>query len=392
MRLPRAVYEVTSAWMTRSLMLLLALATFSARASADEPKDCGSPVALNDGWSLASQAEAGLDAAKLCGLDTFLQRWPDPGIHAVVVVRNGKLAMERYFAGDDSRWGEKLGTVRFGPEVKHDLKSISKSATSLLVGIALGEGKFPALDSPVFDAFPEDGDLRTPEKSRLTFRHLLTMSSGLAWEEDVPYADPRNDERAMLEARDPFRYILSRPMASLPGSTYHYSGGVTSLLGETLVRSTGRSLADYAREKLFLPIEAPDFEWLEVGLSRRLGAYGSLRMRPRDAAKLGRLLLGDGAWNGKQVVPAGWAAQSITPRLGGDGLFFYGYQWWLGRTFRNGAELPWAAGYGIGGQRLFVVPRLDLVVMISSGLYDRPLQFSLPNRIFTEVVLPAVKD
>jgi CubicO group peptidase (beta-lactamase class C family) len=373
-------------------MLLLGLVGFAAAASAEEPKICGAPTAMNDGWSLASQADAGLDPAKLCELDAFLHEWPEPGIHAVVVVRNGKLVMERYFAGDDERWGEKLGTVRFGPEVKHDLKSISKSVTSLLIGIALSEGKFPALDSPVLDAFPEYPDLRTPEKSRITFRDLLTMSSGLAWEEDVPYANPRNDERGMLEAKDPFRYILSRPLAAPPGGVYHYSGGVTSLLGEALVKTTGRSLTDYARDKLFLPIDAPDFEWLEVGLSRRLGAYGSLRMRPRDAAKLGRLLLSDGAWNGKQVLPAGWAAQSITPRTNGDGPFFYGYQWWLGRTFRNGAELKWAAGYGIGGQRLFVVPTLDLVVMISAGLYGRPQQFVLPNNIFTRVVLPAVKD
>jgi CubicO group peptidase (beta-lactamase class C family) len=218
------------------------------------------------------------------------------------------------------------------------------------------------------------------------------MTSGLAWEEDLPYADPRNDERAMLEARDPFRYILSRPMAAPAGKVWHYSGGVTSLLGETLARATGRSLGDYAREKLFLPIDAPDFEWLEVGLSRRLGAYGSLRMRPRDAAKVGHLLLTDGAWNGRQVVLPGWAVQSITPRIKTEGPLFYGYQWWLGRAFGGGAELNWAAGYGIGGQRLFVVPALDLVVMISAALYDRPLQFVLPNRIFTEVVLPAVKD
>jgi CubicO group peptidase (beta-lactamase class C family) len=373
-------------------MLLLALAGFAATAWAEEPKVCGSPAALGDGWSLASQEAVGLDSAELCRLDSFLGQWPDPAIHAVVVVRDGKLAMERYFAGEDERWGEKLGTVRFGPERKHELKSISKSVTSLLIGIALAEGKFPALDSPVFDFFPEYADLRTPEKAGLTFRHLLTMSSGLAWEEEVAFADPRNDERAMLAATDPFRYVLSRPLLHPPGAVYHYSGGVTSLLGAALVKATGRSLADYARDKLFLPIDAPDFEWLEVGLSHRLGAYGSLRMRPRDAAKLGRLLLTDGQWNGKQVVPAGWTAEATKPRVNGAGLFFYGYQWWLGRTLRHGAELTWAAGYGIGGQRLFVVPTLDLVVMISSGLYGRPLQFALPNDIFTRVVLPAVKD
>src|SRR4029450_1937987 len=258
--------------MTKSLMLLLALLTLALPAPAQDTKVCGAPVALNDGWSIASQAEVGLDPAKLCQLDAFIAEWPKANVHAVVVVRNGKLVMERYFAGEDERWGDKLGRVTYGPEVKHDLRSISKSVTSLLVGIALSEGKFPALDSSVFDAFPDYADLKTPEKARITFRDLLTMSAGLAWEETLPWNDPRNNEREMIMAADPFRYILSQPVAVPPGTVYTYSGGGTSLLGETLIRSTGRSLKDYAREKLFLPIEAPDFEWLDAGVSSRRGA------------------------------------------------------------------------------------------------------------------------
>jgi CubicO group peptidase (beta-lactamase class C family) len=191
-------------------MLLLTLITLCVPAWAEEPKVCGAPVALKDGWTLAAQAEVGLDAAKLCELDSFIAQWPEANIHAVVVVRNGKLAMERYFAGEDERWGDKLGRVTYGPEVKHDLRSISKSVTSLLVGIARSAGKFPALDSSVFDAFPDYADLRTPEKVRITFHDLLTMSSGLAWDENRPWTDPRNNEAGMILAADPFRYILSR--------------------------------------------------------------------------------------------------------------------------------------------------------------------------------------
>jgi CubicO group peptidase (beta-lactamase class C family) len=378
--------------MTKSLMLLAALLALCLPASAQDTKVCGAPVALNDGWTIASQAEVGLDGERLCQLDAFIAQWPKANVHAVVVVRNGKLVMERYFAGEDERWGDKLGRVTYGPEVKHDLRSISKSVTSLLVGIALSEGKFPALDSSVFDAFPDYADLKTPEKARITFRDLLTMSAGLAWEENLPWNDPRNNEREMIMAADPFRYILSQPVAVPPGTVYAYSGGGTSLLGETLVRSTGRPLRDYAREKLFQPIDAPDFEWLDAGVSGKLGAFGSLRMRPRDAAKLGRLLLTDGQWNGKQVIPAGWSAESIKPRINGEGLFFYGYQWWLGRSFRNGGELTWTAGVGLGGQRLYVVPSLDLVVMINAGHYRDGLQGPIPFGIFSRVVLPAVKD
>ena len=256
-------------------MLFLALVALCVTAQAEEPKVCGAPVALNDGWGVAAQADVGFDSAKLCELDSFVAQWPEANIHAVAVVRNGKLVMERYFAGEDERWGDKLGRVAYGPEVKHDLRSISKSVTSLLVGIARSEGKFPALDSSVFNAFPDYADLRTPEKARITFQDLLTMSSGLAWDENRPWTDPRNNEAGMILAADPFRYILSQPVAYPPGMVYAYSGGGTSLLGETLVRSTGRSLRDYARDKLFTPLDITDFEWLDAGISGKLGAFGA---------------------------------------------------------------------------------------------------------------------
>ena len=107
---------------------------------------------------------------------------------------------------------------------------------------------------------------------------------------------------------------------------------------------------------------------------RRLGAAAACARH----RKLGRLLLTDGQWNGRQVLPAGWAAQSIRPRVNGEGIYFYGYQWWLGRSFRNGGEITWAAGFGYGGQRLYIVPALDLVVMINAGHYGGPLQSTIP--------------
>src|SRR4029453_3503711 len=148
--------------MTKSLMLLAALLALCLPASAHDTKICGAPVALNDGWTIASQVEVGLDAERLCQLDAFIAQWPKANVHAVVVVRNGKLVMERYFAGEDERGGDNPG--RF---------------PSPLCGIALREGKFPALDSSVFDAFPDYAELKTPEKARITFRDLLTMSAGL---------------------------------------------------------------------------------------------------------------------------------------------------------------------------------------------------------------------
>ncbi len=373
-----------------SLLVLLALCL---PAHARDGEACGTPAPLDDGWSIAAPAEVGIDPAQLCRLDAFLGQWPDANIHAVVVARNGRLVMERYFTGADENWGRPLGTVQFGPETRHDLRSISKSVTSLLVGIALGEGRFPSLDSPAIDFFPELAPLRTADNARITFANLLTMSSGLKWNESIPYTDPANSERRLIASPTPLKYVFEQPVVTPPGSTYNYNGGNTTILGAAVSKAAGQPLDDYARDKLFMPLDILSFEWIGLPLAGELRAAASgLRLRPRDTAKLGRLLLTDGQWNGRQVVPAGWAAQSIRPRINGDGLFFYGYQWWLGRSFHNGAELSWVAGVGLGGQRLYIVPALDLVVMISAGHYASGLQGVIPAGIFTRVVLPAVRD
>ena len=378
--------------MARLLMLLLAALALGAPVLAQEPKSCGAPASLDDGWTITPPSDVGLDAAKLCGLDAFIAQWPQANVHAVVIVRQGKLVYERYYTGPDERLGRPLGKVEYAPTVKHDLRSISKSATSLLVGIARGEGKFPDLDSPVIDQFPQYAGLRTPENARITFRHLLTMSSGLKWDESMPYSDPANNESRLVAAVDPVRYVFEQPVVATPGTVYNYNGGNTTLLAAMLAKATGRRLDDYARDKLFGPLDVKDFEWASLPATGEPAAFSGLRLRPRDSAKLGQILLADGQWNGKQVLPKGWAADSVKPSINGEGLYYYGYQWWLGRSFLRGRDLAWSAGVGYGGQRLYAVPALDLVVMINAGHYGGPLQGAIPFGIFTRRVLPAVED
>jgi CubicO group peptidase (beta-lactamase class C family) len=218
MRLPSVVAAPHWSAMKKHILTLSLLVAFTFGAEAHDAADCGAPAALDDGWSIATPAEAGFDPAKLCPLDALLETWPTRNIHSVVVARRGKLVMERHFTGPDERWGQSLGTVRYGPEQLHDVRSVSKSATSLLVGIALAEGKFPALDSPVFASFPEFSDLRTPEKDRITFRHLLTMSVGWRWEEDRPFSDPLNNESLMIAWPGSTGTMSARATSSAPSA------------------------------------------------------------------------------------------------------------------------------------------------------------------------------
>jgi CubicO group peptidase (beta-lactamase class C family) len=374
------------------LTVLLLIATAGAQAQPAET--CGAPAALDDGWTIAKAEDVGLDRAQLCDLESFLKQWPTANIHALVAVRHGKLVLEHYRTGKDLRFaGEERGMVRFTPTEKHDVRSISKSVTGLLVGIALAEGRYPALDSAVIDSFPEYAELRTSENARITFRHLLTMAHGMKWDESLAWQSPFNTERLMFQATDPYRYIFEQPMAAAPGTVFNYSGGASSLLGRTLAKATGRRIDDYAREKLFGPLDITDFEWGTFEGSKEIAAFGGLRLRPRDLAKIGQLMASGGRWNGRQVVPADWIAESVKPRLNTDGsVLYYGYQWWLGRSLLRGRDLSWIGGIGLGGQRLYVVPQLDLVVAINSAHYGNSLQGVIPISILNRFVLPAVKD
>ena len=378
----------------RLLALYLALLALPFAAQAqDAPAGCPATARLDDGWTLATPKDAGFDPGKLCPLDKFIGQWSGAKIHGVVVVRRGKLVLERYYKGADYRPSVgHVGVVAFGPTVKHGLFSISKSVTSLLIGIARGEGKFPDLDSPAIDHLPAKyADLHTPDTARITLRDLLTMSSGLDWEESRPYGDPKNSVWQMERAPDPYRFVLQQRVAFKPGAAFDYNSGNTELLGLVLARSVGRSIDGYARDKLFGPLGITDVDWVKMRNSGQPFAAAGLRLRPRDMAKLGQLLLTDGQWNGRQVVPKGWVADSTRPRLQAYGLS-YGYQWWLGRTFSKHGWLPWTAGLGYGGQSLFVQPDLNLVVAVTAGDYASPNrdQGVIPLDLFTRHVLPAV--
>ncbi len=368
--------------------LLLTLISWTAPAQTP-PVDCGTPDAARTDWAVATPAEAGLDPALLCAIGPRFAAWREANVHAILVIRHGKLVYERYFAGEDEHHGQSTGVVTFDAGTKHDLRSISKSVTGLLAGIAIGKGQLPGVDQPVLAMLPGYADLRTPEKDRITIRHLLTMSLGLKWNEDLPVTDPANNETQMDEAPDPVRYVLSQPVESPPGQVFKYNGGATNILAALLRQATKQPLDVVAKAVLFDPLGISDFEWIRLPSGDALAASG-LRLRPRDTAKIGQLVLNHGAWNGKQVVPADWIAAATAPSINAYLLWFYGYQFWLGRSLHHGTQVDWVEGRGLGGQRLYIVPSLDMIVLVHAGLYRSSLQGVVTLSVLNRSVLPAV--
>ena len=365
-------------------LLLFALASFPAGAQSAPQPDCSAPPA-SDGWQVAAPDAVGLDPTTLCGIGPRFKAWTAADIHSVLVVRHGKLVYEQYFTGADEKLGRPVGVVTFDAVTKHDLRSIEKSVAALVLGIVIEQGRMPGIDQPVLPQLPEYADLRSPQKDQITLRHLLTMSQGLAWNEDLPYSDPANSETQMDLSPDPIRYALSQPVVAPPGTVWNYSTGSVTILAALLRKATGQPLDALVRTELFEPLGISDYEWAHLP-SGDLAPYG-LRMRPRDLAKIGQLVLNHGIWNGKSVVPADWIATATSPQINGQQLYFYGFQFWLGRSLVHGRAIEWVAGVGYGGQRLFIVPALDLVVLVHAGLYTSSMQSWVPLIVLNRFVL-----
>lgn len=337
-------------------------------------------------WEQVAPADAGfvLDLAKR--LDRLADDEAYENLHGVVIVRGGKLVAERYFDGPDERWGDPLGTVHFTPHTLHDLRSMSKSVVGVLYGIALAEGKVPPPDRPVLDGLPQYSEFAAdPARQRITVADALTMQLGLEWNEDLPYTDPRNSEIAMERSPDRCRYVLEQPVVGEPGTRWSYTGGATALLACLITEGTGISLLDYAREKLFSPLGIEDVEWV-TGRDGIAAAASGLRMRPRDLAKIGRLILDGGRYRGTQLVPSAWVESSLEPHARVDDDLDYGYHWWVARTWN------WVAAFGNGGQRMTLLPRAGIVLVVTAGNYDRLDAWKVPVGVLVDVVLPSLAE
>lgn len=350
----------------------------------------GGFMSLSD-WTIANPESAGLRSEPLRDLIEWLNGFEQANIHSILVVRHGRLLFEHYRPGDDNCWGEPLGKVAHGPESKHDLRSVTKSVMSLLFGVALDRELIKDINEAIFDWFPEYSDLRTPQKERISLRHLLTMSAGFEWNEFIPFTDPNNSEMRMLASADQHRYVLEQPVVAPGGQVWNYNGGGTLLLGAVIAKAADRALDDVAHKFLFEPLGITDFTWTKNSENGIL-EVGGLRLCSRDLAKIGQLVLNGGNWHGRQIVSERWVKESTAAHIGPPDLtYFYGYQWWLGRSLLVGErEVQWICAMGLGGQRIFAVPALDLVVVVTAGLYTNPSLGQLPLRIFNRYVLRAV--
>jgi CubicO group peptidase (beta-lactamase class C family) len=255
----------------------------------------------------------------------------------------------------------------------------------------------PPPESPLFSAFPEYAELAKDGREKITLHHVLSMTMGTDWDEtSIPYIDARNSEIAMDLAPDRYRYILERKVVRAAGRYFTYSGGATALIGKIISKGAGKTLHAFAREALFDPLGIGETEWLADRAGEAFAASG-LRMTPRDMVRIGQLVLDRGMWSDKVIVPASWIERSVQLHTSVDDLRRFGYHWYIS-YFGFGKQLGWQPervepawmAYGNGGQRIYILPGIDLVVAVTAGNYDTEDQWIPPTRLMREAILPSV--
>ncbi|MBA3276688.1 MAG: serine hydrolase [Chloroflexia bacterium] len=352
----------------RRLATLPLLALAPAGVTHAQPADL--PVESTD-WPEGDLASLGFDPA--LG-ETLVAALPDfPAVTGVCVVRSGQLAFEHYRGGYDA------GTLV-------NIRSVTKSVTSTLVGIALERGDFDDIDLTVADLIPDriplDAD---PAVADITMHSFLSMSSGLWW-------DTHDDWPMLLEAENWVENTLRQPIVADQGTDFIYNTGGSHLIGVMLAAVLDRPLEEYADEFLFQPLGIQRGDWMRSPQGEVNGGSG-LELLPRDMAKLGRLLMDGGQWNGTRLLPDDYAAAATTEQSEGESVTGgnigvpYGFQWWI--TGATGYEAFF--GLGFGGQYIYVVPDLDLVVVVAAGFGEGEQPILTSHRPIPEqIVIPAI--
>jgi CubicO group peptidase (beta-lactamase class C family) len=328
-------------------------------------------------WRECNPEEVDMNDNYIKDLNNEIVRLVESGVdmHGILITRKGYIVAEQYYS------------IYFDKNTEHVIHSCTKSFTSALFGIALSEGYIAGIDARMVDYFPEyDIENLTNSKKDIMLEHMLTMSSGLDWDElDFPYSDPRNTYYQWRNSDDHIQFILDRPMEYSPGEIQNYNSGLSDLLSVIIQKTTGVRTDSFAIEKLFNPLGIDDFYW-PVDVKDYAMGGGGMRMNTRDMARFGFLYLNEGQWDGKQILPAEWVGESQEKHLPFQHIsnYYYGYQFWI-------SSFGMYAAVGYGGQWIMILPDYELVVVFINNFEEsNGEQWNIPERLVRDYIIPSV--
>lgn len=334
------------------------------------------PETINDGWETASLNEADISSEKIDQMMLDILNGNDKNIHSVLLIKNGKLVLEEYFYG-------------YTRDTSHFLASVSKSITSILIGIAIDQEIASEVKTKVYEFFPEYTGMKwIDQKYPITLQHLLTMSAGLDWEANkYSRRDPRHTTYQMYDSGNPIGFVLDRDVSEAPGKKFNYNSGLTILLGGIVKNTSGLYIDDFAGQYLFSAIGISDYHWDKFP-DGNIQTDGGLHLRPRDMAKIGYMIMNNGKWKDRQIVSREWVAESTKKHIDALGIG-YGYQWWIGKTKINNQTLKVLFASGHGGQKIFIIPELDLVAVFTSRVFNSN-GHSGPEEFLLKYIIPSI--
>jgi CubicO group peptidase (beta-lactamase class C family) len=332
------------------------------------------PQQKNDGLKTGSIANSGLDTALIRTLMNRIVDHTYPGIHSILIIKDGKLIVEEYF-------------YEYDAETLQELRSATKSFSSALVGIAINKGLIASLNTPMITYLPEyHPENPDPRKNQITIKNLLTQQSGFACYDYDPKS-PGNESK-MYPTDDWIKFVLDLPMAGNPGEAASYCSGNIQLLDKIIENVSHQSLHDFAQQNLFNELGINHFIWNYLPDKSHEDDYGQVQLTPREMAKFGLLYLNGGVWNGKQIVPKEYVTQSLTKQSVVDGIN-YGYLWWCEDLVgTNGVKYRGITAKGNGGQRIFIWPDQNMVAVVTAGNYNTQ---SPANKLLIDCVLGGLK-
>jgi CubicO group peptidase (beta-lactamase class C family) len=343
----------------------------------------GAPLARDDGWPTATLDEVGIDRAAIEKLVQGIINTPMESTHnlqvdGILIARHGKLVLEEYFHGQHR-------------DRPHETRSASKSMTATLVGAAMYAGAPLRLSTPVYQimnggTFPAILD---PLKRTMTLEHLLSMSSGYYCDDSDEKAPGREDTMWESGESDFYQFALRLPMATRPGEKAVYCSTNPNLALGVLARATGESPL-YTFDRLLAgPLKMRNYGWLTDPTGNPYGGGGA-HFLPRDFMKIGQLMVNGGTWEGRRVLAKDFVARASSPlyRIGQRG---YGLAWWYYDLPYGNRTVRAFAALGNGGQNVFVVPDLDLVIAVYASNYGDRVLFTIQDDIVPKQILPAVR-
>ena len=379
-------------------LLIVTCSSNYLNANHDDP-----PQNLEDGLKVGTLDNAGVDPAPVLEAARRIASGKYGEVHSMLIYKENMLVFEAYFQGHDYQWeapGHYGEWVDWDSHMLHYAHSVSKSITSLCVGIAIDKGFIKDIHQSIFEYLPDYQYLKTNENQNITIENLLTGTSGLLWAEwNAPLSSMENDQIAIwFHEKGPVDFVLGRPMIAEPGTHFIYSGGNIELLGVIVENASGMSFEEFSEKYLFEPMGMDQAEWNIIYPTGEVHAAAGLRMTPREMVKIGALMLNDGAWNGKQIIPVSWIEKCKFPfpacreiNIPGEDLvqMGYSYTWWTKEIDYEGKVIHWFSANGWGGQKIVVLPELNTVLVFTGGSYTKKVK---EYKIFERYILPALID